>query len=655
VAVADVILSSGDVLTMDLGSRLIRDGAVVVCGKQIAALGPTEQILRDWEAPQVLDCHGHAIIPGLINAHTHAAMSLFRGLADDLRLDVWLYGYIMPVEKRFVSPDFCRLGTLLACAEMIRSGVTCFADMYYFEDDVARAAAETGIRAVCAQTIIRTPAPDAMSYDVSLEACAAFLQRWSGNELVTPAVGPHSLYLCTDDILRTSSLLALEHDALLHIHMAETEQEVKDLTQQFGVAPVIWMKEQGLLVGKMLMAHGVHLTREEIDLMAERNIGVAHNPTSNLKLASGIAPVCYMLDSGVPVGVGTDGCASNNDLDMFEETRLAALLPKGVNSDPTALPAQQSLRMATIDGARALHLDQLTGSLEPGKRADIITVSLEGLHTNPGFDMSDRNHYSRIVYGSKSSDVRDVMVNGRILMRDRRLLTVDTRAVLEEIRPVADQIGRFLSAREENLLDKLLALGGLHQEETFEVQVKARLEAFDEILGRLAQIPLITIERSSSRRQFDTYLLFTDISKGHIRYREDEVVQADGTIAPRYRLTLRGPKSEREYEGSVILTRSRFTAPAVRSLRFYREYLQPDQVREVQKNRRRFHVLYKGMPFQLNFDRITRPELPGMYLEVKSRTWSSADAMRKAEYIREILDLLRVPADRLLTQEYMTL
>lgn len=649
---ADTLFVGGTVVTMDAQRRVIRDGAVAVQGGRIVAVGKLEDVRTHWAAREIRDCGGCIVMPGLVNTHTHLPMSLLRGLVDDLRLDVWLYGYMLPVEREFVSPHFCRVGTLLSCAELIRSGVTCLADMYYYEDTIAETVAEVGLRGVCAETIMRIPTPDAGSYDESLDYAHRYVEKWQGNPLITPAFGPHSVYLCTPEILHAISMLSLKYDVPQLIHIAETELEVRELVEKLGEPPVVWMQKQGLLVGKMLVAHGVHLADAEMRLLAERHIGVAHNPTSNLKLASGVARVTALRQAGVAVGLGTDGCASNNDLDMFEEMRLAALLPKGVSGDPTAVPARTAVEMATIEGAKSLYLESAIGSLEPGKWADIVVVDLGGVHETPRFALSDNNVYSQLVYAAKSSDVRDVAVAGRFLMRDGELLTVDVVGVQAEAEAIAARIGQFLAAREENLVDKIVAIGGVEQQETFEVQVKIRMPD-ESALRRLLGHKDVSVIRESVRRQYDTYFLFDDVAKGHVRYREDNVIQPDGSLVPRYGLTLRGPTVERTYENSVILSRSRFSAVADRSLRFYREYFQPDRIKEVNKERRRWRILYNGVDFEVNADRLFKPVYEDLFLEVKSRTWSAKDALAKAGLIGEMLEIMGVRPDQIVRKEYV--
>jgi 5-methylthioadenosine/S-adenosylhomocysteine deaminase len=649
----DVILTGGSVATMDSDFELIHSGAIAVRDGNIEAVGPAGQIAAAYNAHEVVDCSGCAVIPGLINAHTHAPMALLRGLADDLRLDVWLMGYMMPVEREFVRPDFCWLGTQLACAEMIRSGTTCFADMYYYEEAVADATAQAGLRAICAETVLKFPTPDAQSYDESLEYTRDFVQRWKGHPLIMPAVGPHAPYTTTEDLLRACAQLALEFDVPLHIHIAETAQEVEEHRTEYGMPMVPWVKKQGVFEAKVTAAHCVHMDEGEMHTLLHHGAGVAHNPTSNLKLASGFAPVVRMLELGLNVGIGTDGPASNNDLDMWEEMRLAALLAKGVTSDPTALPARQALALATIGGARALHIGEFVGSLEPGKRADIAVVDLRNARTTPQFTRDPEALYAQLVYAAKGSDVRDVMCQGRWLMRERGLLTLDEQALMAEAAGVARKIDAFLIQREESVLSKLLAIGQVAQEKTFEVQVKVLLT--DEApVERLLDSPEILIVKPSFRRQYDTYFLFDDPYHSRIRYREDELLGEDGQVQDVfYRLTLIGETKEREYDRSVLLSRSRFDAPATHSRRFCREYFKPVAEVEVHKERRRYRIRYGGTDFAINLDRLVQPELSGLFLEVKSRTWSKQDAERKAELIGELLELLQVQEQDLVKREYV--
>lgn len=652
---ADKILSNATIVTMNAAYDIFSPGAIAIRGHTILAVGPAADIAAAYTATDTVDCQGKTIIPGLINAHTHTAMVLLRGLADDLRLDVWLLGYMMPVERAFVSPDFVRLGTQLGCAEMIRSGVTCFADMYYFEDAVAHATADVGMRAVLGQTVLKFPTPDAGSFDDSLAATREFINRWKGHALITPAVAPHAPYTCTGEILQACAALAVEHDVPLLTHIAETALEREESLSDHNMPVVPWAKKQNVLEAKLLAAHCVHIDHGEMHTLEHAGAGIGHCPTSNLKLASGIAPVVQMLDSGLNVGIGTDGAASNNDLDMFEEMRLAAILAKGSTGDPTALPARLAFEMATRMGAQALHLGDVTGSLEPGKRADLATVSLDAVHNVPHFRRDPDAIYSELVYAAKAVDVQDVMVEGRWLMRDRQLFSVDEAALARQAQDYAQRIDSFLIQREESVLSKLVAIGGLEQEESFEVQVKARIDDPQRVMETVQRPPL-SVVRSSHYEQYDTYFLFFDADQSRLRYREDEFIDEKGeTYNVRYRLTLTGQAKEREFPPSVLLSRSRFIAPAKHSLRFYREYFRPQSEREIQKDRRRWHVMYKGTEFAVNLDSLVKPAVEGNYLEIKARTWSKRDAEEKAVLIAELLRLFGADATATIDKEYTEL
>ncbi len=651
---ADTILLNGLVVTMNALGDVHPQGAVVVSGDSLVAVGPSDTILEEWQADEVLDCSGSAILPGMINAHAHVPMSLLRGLADDLRLDVWLFGYMLPVEREFVGPEFCRWGTLLSCAEMIRAGVTCFADMYYYEKEVARVVAEVGMRAVLAETIMKWPTPDAESFDESLAYCRGYIDEWKGHALVIPAVGPHAPETCTGDLLRSAAGLAVEHGVPLLTHVAETAGGAAEAECLYGMPPVHALQSFGCLDTHCIAAHCVHISAEERALLARHGVGVAHNPTSNLKLASGLADVVGMLEAGISVGIGTDGQASNNDLDIWEEMRLAALLPKGITQNPMALPARQAFAMATIEGARVLGLDASIGSLEVGKRADVVVLELDRVHNVPAFRLSPDNVYSQLVYAAKSHDVKHVLIDGKWVMRGRRLLTIDEGGVRAEAQRIARQVGAFLQRREQSLLDKLVALGTPQWGETYEVQVKVWVPDEDALEAGLLASPEVMVIKPSERKQYDTYFTFGTPEAGIIRYREDYVLERGLELRPIYSLTLRGPAVEREYEDSVLLSRSRFTAVADRSRRFYSEYFQPQEERKVDKIRRRWRIKYKGVEFAVNLDRLTRPSSNKVYLELKARTWSKHDALQKAAMISELLDALGVDKTGLLRHEYVS-
>lgn len=647
----DLLLTNAHVLTMDAAYTVHAPGAIAIADGSILAAG---DIASAYEPLETVDCRGRVVLPGLVNAHTHAPMTLLRGLADDLRLDVWLMGYMMPVERQFVRSDFVALGTRLACAEMIRSGTTCFADMYYFEESVAEATAAAGLRALCAQTVLKFPSPDAASFEDALARARDFIARWKGHELIVPAVAPHAPYTCTSEILRACAELACEFDVPLHTHLSETAFEVEQSRREHGMPVVPWVKKHRLFDARVLAAHCVHVDEGEIRALKDAGAGIAHNPTSNLKLGSGVAPVVKMLDLGAAVGIGTDGAASNNDLDMFEEMRLAALLAKGVSGDPTVLPARQALAMATRIGAQAMHCDAITGSLEPGKRADLIVVDLDQSHSVPRFGRDPNSVYAQLVYTGKASDVVDVMCHGRWLMRDRRLLTLDEDEMRAEAATFARRIDMFLVHREQSVLQKLIAIGGATEEESFEVQVKARVESPERVLAALGDEE-ITVIRAVHYHQYDTYFFFEDAEQGRLRYREDAALdERNGVTSVRARLTLTGMSHEEAF-GSVLLFRSRFLAPATHSPRFYREYFKPQREREIEKDRRRWLIGYRGAQFYVHLDRLLRPAVDGYFLELKSRTWSRRDAQDKAAIILDLLERLGARSDQTVAEDYVDL
>jgi 5-methylthioadenosine/S-adenosylhomocysteine deaminase len=651
----DLMLINGTVVTMNADRNIIYKGAVAIVDDTIIAVGPSQHLTETYQATQVINCENCVISPGLINAHTHVPMTLLRGLVDDLRLDVWLYGFMMPVEREFVNPDFSFIGTQIACAEMIKAGVTTFCDMYYYEDYVAQAAAKAGMRAICAQTILKFPAPDAANYDESLEYCRAFIKKWKGHPLITPAVGPHAPYTATPEMLEACVALAVGFDVPLHIHIAETSLEQQNSITEYNQTVVSWLDQYGLFKARVIAAHCVCLEESEMITLKQAGTGVAHCPTSNLKLASGIAPIHKMLKLGLKIGIGTDGTASNNDLDLIEETRLAALLQKGAFTDPTLLPASEAWALATIGGAKAVHLDRLIGSLEPGKRADVIVINLESIHQTPRFIHTEDTVYSQLVYAAKSSDVRDVVVNGQVLMENRRLLTLDEKDLSRKAEQISAKIDAFLSSREEDLMSKLLAVNsGVVPVETYEVQVKVQIESMDQIEAQLYQDG-IEVNRSSMRNQYDLYLGFDHDDLGRIRHREDEVLNADGSTKEIiYRITYIGPTVERFYNNTILLSRSRYSVTADKSRRFYREYFKAEREVRVEKYRKRYHITYKDTQFAVNLDSISGGS-KGTYLEIKSRTWSAKDAHHKATLIRELLALFGLKNEAQVFKEYLHL
>lgn len=649
----DLILENALILTVDPQLHHFHQGALAVIGNSIEAVSSKEEINKLYSSEQVIDCQGKVLMPGMVNTHTHIPMTMMRGLADDLRLDVWLMGYVWPVEHEFVTPEFVRLGTQIGCAELIRTGVTCFADMYFFEDIVAETTSKIGLRAICSQTVLKFPTPDARSYEEGLERARHLIKKWKNNNLITPAVAPHAAYTCPPEILHAVTKLALEFDVPIHTHISETAEEVATMRKENGMPVVPYMKKQGLFEAKTFAAHCVHIDEGEMRTLEHSHVGVAHNPSSNLKLASGIAPVKRMLELGLNVGIGTDGTASNNDLDFFEEIRLASFLAKGSSGDPTAVPAQKTIEMATRIGAKAIHMDHLIGSLEPGKRADLILVDLATLHNSPQFSHAEYGPYAQIVYSAKSSDVTDVMVEGKWLMRDRKLLGIDEQDLIRQSQEYAVKIDKFLIKREKSVLSKLIAIGGASQEESYEVQAKVSIEKPDKVITNLDN-PQISILRKRHYHEYDTYFRFKD-ELDRLRYREDHFIEENNEISNvRSRLTLIQPSREDHFPQDILLSRSRYLAPANQSLRFYREYFKPSTESDIEKDRLRFLVKYDEEEFFINIDKIIKPDL-GYFLEIKARTWSQNDAREKSRKIVDLIKLLGASPNKSITSDYIEL
>ncbi len=420
----DLIVAGGTVVTMDDERRVVERGAVAVKKGKIVGVGKLDEINRRFIARQTINAGGKVVIPGLINAHTHIPMTLFRGLADDLDLQQWLQKYIFPAEAKNVTEDFVRVGTRLGLAEMIRGGTTTFCDMYYFEDAIADETAKAGVRGVLGETIIDFPVPDNKTNAEAMAYVERFINKWKNNSLVIPAIAPHAPYTVSTEHLLAIKKLSDKLNAPVVIHVAETQTEVSDISKRYGARPVSYLAKIGFLNERTIAAHVVFASDAEIDLLKTLGVGVAHNPQSNMKLASGVAPIPQMLAKNLSVGLGTDGAASNNDLDMWEEMDTAAKLHKVFSNDPKAVSAEQAFAMATIGGARALHLEKITGSIEIGKRADLVIADFDNLHQTPFY-----NVYSALVYATKASDVRTVIINGRIVMRDKRLLTLDENGI----------------------------------------------------------------------------------------------------------------------------------------------------------------------------------------------------------------------------------
>ncbi|MBI9048328.1 MAG: amidohydrolase family protein [Anaerolineaceae bacterium] len=649
---ADILLKNACILSMDESFQTFYPGAIAIKKDEILAVGEEKEILEKFSADSIIDCNEKVLMPGFVNAHTHVPMTLLRGLADDLRLDVWLLGYMMPVEREYVTPEFVQLGTLLACAEMIKSGITTFADMYYFEDDVAEATVKAGMRAICGESILKFPTPDSASYEEGLAYARKFIEKWKNHPLITPAIAPHAPYTCTDEILQASAALAREFDVPLHIHISETATEVEEMRKNIGMPVVPYVKKQTLLDTKLIAAHCVHIDEGEMRSLSHANAGIAHNPSSNMKLASGIAQVQRMLELGVNVGIGTDGPASNNDLDMFEEIRLASFLSKVSTGDPTSLPARDVLALATTVGAKAVHLQEQIGSLEPGKKADLIIIDVSPVHNSPRFQRDPDSVYAQIVYAAKSTDVTDVMINGKWVFLEKELQTLDEKSLLKDANKLAKEIDTFLIEREQSVLSKLIAIGGASEAESFEVQTKVCITNPAPIVKAINS-PELEILRERHYREYDTYFYFENPSQGKLRYREDHFVGDKGKVTQvRSRLTHIGVSREYQFGDKALLSRSRYLAPASQSLRFYREYFKPAQEVEIEKDRLRFLIKFQDTEFFINIDTIEKPDL-GYFLEIKSRTWSRSDADVKAEMIPALLELLGASIEHIITDDYI--
>jgi len=437
----DLVVTNGTVVTMDAQRHVIENGAVAVRGDSIVAVGPSADIAAQYDAAKIVDARGAIVMPGLINGHAHAAMSLFRGMADDLALDDWLKKYIFPAEARNVTEDFVVWGTRLGLLEMLRGGITTYADMYYFEDAVARVTKEAGMRGVLGETILDFPAPDNKTVAQALEYTQKFIEHWKGDPLIVAAAAPHSMYTCSAKTLQEAAALARRNHAPILIHLAEAPFELQLSREKYGITPVGYLAREGILGPDVTGAHCVWVDQADIATLVQYGVGCTNNPSSNMKTAAGVSPVVDMLAAGAAVGLATDGAASNNNQDMFEEMDLAAKLQKITRMDSRALPAEQVVEMATIGGARAVHLEKLIGSLEAGKKADLIVVDTTAPHATPMY-----NVYSQLVYALKATDVRSVVIGGKMVMEDRKMLTLDETAILVKANKYKKQIEKSLEA-----------------------------------------------------------------------------------------------------------------------------------------------------------------------------------------------------------------
>lgn len=439
----DLIVKGDHIVSMDPAGTVIEGGAIAVDEGVILAIGSAADIEGRYSAVETLNGENRIVMPGLVNGHSHAAMTLLRGVADDLALMDWLQNYIFPAEVEFVDAEFVRIGTELACWEMIRGGTTTFVDMYYFPDTIAQVVDSCGMRAMISATVIDQRSPDAENASDSITKGADFVNRWQGkHDRITPIYGPHANYTLNAEQLKATRAVAMETGTPISIHVSESPFELQYSQDTYGMPSIEMYESIGFFEGPTIAAHVVWPTKEEIPILARRRVGVIHNPTSNMKIASGIAPITEMLDAGVLVGLGTDGAASNNDLDMWEEMRLAALLQKVDRMDPEVIPATTVLGMATSGGATAIGLGEKIGSLEVGKRADLIQVAFEDVHHVPTYDV-----ISHLVYVNDEQDVASVVVDGKVLMREREMLTIDTARVATEATALAARIHEALKER----------------------------------------------------------------------------------------------------------------------------------------------------------------------------------------------------------------
>jgi 5-methylthioadenosine/S-adenosylhomocysteine deaminase len=437
---ADLLILGGRVVTMDKDRRVIEDGGIAVKAGRIIAIGPRSDITRTYTGRQRVNAAGRLVIPGLINGHTHVPMVLFRGLADDLDLQEWLTKYIFPAEAKNVTEEFVRVGTRLGLAEMIRGGTTTYCDMYYFEDAIAEETSKAGVRAVLGETVIDFPVADNKTYAEAMSYVEKFVKRWQGDDLIVAAIAPHAPYTVSEEHLRAAREFSDLTGAPIVTHISETKREVDDSVKAHGASPVAYLERIGFLGERVIAAHVVWPQGTDTEILKRRGVGVVHNPQSNMKLAAGVSPVPEMLKDGLRVGLGTDGAASNNDLSMWEEMDSAAKLHKVISGDPKVMSAQEAFELATIRGAAALHLEKEIGSLEVGKRADVVIVESDSLNQIPSY-----NVYSDLVYATKASAVQTVIINGRVVMRNRRLLTLNERAIKASAEVFRERIVKSLA------------------------------------------------------------------------------------------------------------------------------------------------------------------------------------------------------------------
>lgn len=439
----DLLITGGTVVTMNSTYEIIENGALAIEGSKIIEVGISDVLTKRFTGRQTISAEGKVIVPGLINTHTHAPMSLFRGIADDLELHEWLNNYIFVGEAKNVDAEFVRVGTQLSLAEMIRGGTTTYCDMYYFENEIAEETARAGMRAVLGETVIDFKVPDNNTPEDALKYVENFARRWKGHPLITPAIAPHAPYTVDETVLKKVRTLATSLEIPVLIHLAETKTEVETIQKKKGNTPIGYLNAIDFLKDDVIAAHVVHATDTDLDIIKKQNVGVAHNPQSNMKLASGVAPVPVMLKKDIFIGLGTDGAASNNDLNLWEEIDMVAKLHKVFTLDPKAVNAREAFTMATIGGAKALHLSDSIGSLEAGKLADVVMIDFDKPHLTPIYD-----YYSHLVYATKASDVNTVVINGKLVMQDKKLLTLDETSIIRKSMKYRDQIRKSLTSTE---------------------------------------------------------------------------------------------------------------------------------------------------------------------------------------------------------------
>lgn len=435
----DLMISGGKALLMDSRNTCLENACIAIHATDIIEIGTKEELCPKYNAKKVINAEGSLVMPGFVNCHTHAAMTCFRGIADDLELMEWLNEHIFPAEAQNVNPHLAYWGSLLAAAEMIKSGTTTFCDMYIFEDETARAAKEAGMRCLVGEVLFDFPSPSCKTPEEGLAYTRMLTEKWKNDPLVNILVQPHSLYTCSPALIQAAKKIADEYHLMLGIHLLENQSELRELQQKFGEDGVPFLERLGYLDERLHAFHCVCLSDYDIKLFAKYGCKVSHHPASNMKLASGISPVPDMLKAGITVGLGTDGCASNNTLDMIREMSTAAKLHKVARLDPTVMDAKTVVRMATIEGAKALNMDNITGSLEAGKKADIIIIGLDKPHLTPIY-----NEYSHLVYAANGADVNTTIINGQVVMENRQLLTINESDVMNEVREIAVKVKKSM-------------------------------------------------------------------------------------------------------------------------------------------------------------------------------------------------------------------